>query len=139
MAVGSRRGGASVTSSGEAFGIDQLGSGHDFSETPYLEFMRTASLSVGVYRLAAVASDPQQPHAEDEVYHVLEGEARLRVDGEDLTVRAGTVAFVGAGVEHYFHSIEKDLEVLVFFAPAEYSLTSGVAVQPSELQEGACE
>jgi hypothetical protein len=29
---------------------------------------------------------------------------------------------VAAGVEHRFHSIVEELTVLVFFAPAEYSL-----------------
>lgn len=139
MAAQSRRNEALVTSSGEAFELDRLGSAHDFSEMPYLELVRTASLSVGMYTLAAGARDGQQPHTEDEVYHVVEGKARLRVDGEDLAVRAGTVAFVGAGVEHRFHSIEEDLKVLVFFAPAEYSLASGAPSRLSESKEGSSE
>jgi mannose-6-phosphate isomerase-like protein (cupin superfamily) len=34
-------------------------------------------------------------------------------------VAAGTAVFVPAGVEHNFHSITSELQVLVVFAPAE--------------------
>ncbi|HSG39002.1 MAG TPA: cupin domain-containing protein, partial [Thermoanaerobaculia bacterium] len=35
---------------------------------------------------------------------------------EDMAVGPGSVLFVAARVEHRFHSIAEDLEVLVFFA-----------------------
>jgi len=103
----------------EAFDLARLLSGHDPSEEPYLEFLRVPSLSVGLYALPAGAPDPQRPHTEDEVYHVVGGRARIRVGAEDRAVEAGTVVFVEAGVEHRFYAIEEDLTVLVFFAPAE--------------------
>jgi quercetin dioxygenase-like cupin family protein len=89
------------------------------SEEPYLEFLRVPSLSVGLYALPAGAADLQEPHTEDEVYHVVGGRARIQVGAEDRAVEAGTVVFVEAGVEHRFYAIEEDLKVLVFFAPAE--------------------
>ena len=105
----------------EPFDLPRLLSGHDFTEEPYLEFLRVPSLSVGLYVLQAGASDPQQPHTEDEVYHVVSGRGHIRVGAEDRAVRAGTVMFVEAGVDHRFYDIEEDLTVLVFFAPAEGS------------------
>jgi mannose-6-phosphate isomerase-like protein (cupin superfamily) len=105
----------------EAFDLARLLSEHDSSKEPYLEFIRVPSLSAGLYVLPAGASDPQQPHTEDEVYHVVSGRGRIRVGAEDRGVEAGTVVFVEAGVDHRFHSIEEDLTVLVFFAPAEGS------------------
>lgn len=105
----------------EAFDLPRLLSGHVFSGEPYLEFLRVPTLSVGLYVLPAGATDPQQPHTEDEVYHVVKGRARIRVGEEDLEVGAGTVVFVGARVDHRFYDIEEDLTVLVFFAPAEGS------------------
>jgi mannose-6-phosphate isomerase-like protein (cupin superfamily) len=105
----------------EAFDLNQLLSEHDFSAEPYLEFLRVPSLSVGLYVLPAGATDPQLPHTEDEVYHVVGGRARIRAGAEDRAVEAGTVVFVDAGVDHRFHPIEEDLTVLVFFAPAEGS------------------
>lgn len=105
----------------EALDLPRLLSGHDFSGEPYLEFLRVPTLSVGLYVLPAGASDPQQPHTEDEVYHVVSGKGHIRVGAEDRAVGAGTVVFVEAGVDHRFYDIEEDLTVLVFFAPAEGS------------------
>jgi mannose-6-phosphate isomerase-like protein (cupin superfamily) len=39
-------------------------------------------------------------------------------------VTPGTAVFVPAGVEHHFHSITAELQVLVIFAPAETPATS---------------
>ena len=106
----------------DAFDVSRLVAGHDFFRgEPYLEFIRAPSLSMGLYVLPAGAADPQGPHTEDEVYHVVGGRARIRVGEEDRAVAAGTVVFVEAGAEHRFHSIEEDLTVLVFFAPAEHT------------------
>jgi quercetin dioxygenase-like cupin family protein len=83
------------------------------------EFLRVPALSMGVYSLPAGAEDPQRPHAEDEVYYVVGGRAKLSVAGEDQVAEAGSILYVEAPVEHRFHHIEADLTVLVFFAPAE--------------------
>lgn len=85
----------------------------------YVEFLRVPSLSAGLYVLAAGSEDPQRPHAEDEVYHVVRGRATIRVADEDRPVGPGSVIYVAAGVPHRFHAIEEDLEILVVFAPAE--------------------
>jgi mannose-6-phosphate isomerase-like protein (cupin superfamily) len=87
----------------------------------YHEFIRVPSLSVGVYHLPAGGTDPQQPHTEDEVYYIVGGRAMIRVGDEERPVSAGSVVFVSAKVEHRFHTIEEDLVILVFFAPAEYA------------------
>jgi mannose-6-phosphate isomerase-like protein (cupin superfamily) len=83
----------------------------------YVEFFRTRDLSLGVYRLPAGASDSQQPHAEEEVYHVISGRARFRAVERDVDVKAGDILFVPAGEPHHFHDIQEDLELLAFFAP----------------------
>ena len=89
------------------------------SDDRYLEFLRVPSLSAGIYMLPACGVDPQQPHAEDEVYYVVRGRGMIRVGEEDRAVAPGSVVFVKASVEHRFHSIDEDLTLLVFFAPAE--------------------
>lgn len=88
----------------------------------YHEFLRHPSMSLGLYSLPAGGVDTQKPHSEDEVYYVVEGRGMIHVDGEDRPVEPGTTVFVAAHVEHRFHSITEDLKILVFFAPAEYSL-----------------
>jgi mannose-6-phosphate isomerase-like protein (cupin superfamily) len=100
----------------QRFDLDALRAGQ---REPYLEFLRVPDLSAGIYRLPRGGTDPQQPHAEDEVYYVLAGRARILVGDEDEPVEAGTAVYVPRGVEHRFHDIEEDLTLLVFFAPAE--------------------
>lgn len=89
----------------------------------YQEFVRVPALSVGMYRLPAGAADPQKPHSEDEVYYIVSGRARLRIGQTDHEIEAGSVAYVAAGQPHHFHTIEADLTILVFFAPAEGATT----------------
>ena len=85
----------------------------------YDEFLRVPAMSAGLYELAAGAIDPQSPHAEDEVYVIVGGRGQIRIADQDYLVTAGSVVFVPARIEHRFHSIEADLSILVFFAPAE--------------------
>ncbi len=94
---------------------------HARSSKLYLEFLHVPSLSMGLYRLPAGGVDPQNPHTEDEVYYVIAGQAHLQVGEEDRSVGAGSIVYVAANVPHRFHTIEEDLTVIVFFAPAEYS------------------
>ena len=105
----------------DAFELGQLANECSQSGSQYLEFIRKPSLSAGVYMLSAGAVDQQEPHTEDEVYYVVSGRAFIQVDKESRPVEAGSVVFVGAKVEHRFHTITEDLTILVFFAPAEYS------------------
>ena len=86
------------------------------SKKPYSEFLRVPSLSCGIYHLAKGATDLQAPHDEDEVYYVVDGLGVFTVEGADRTVQKGSVLYVKAGVDHRFHSITKDLTVLVFFS-----------------------
>jgi mannose-6-phosphate isomerase-like protein (cupin superfamily) len=87
--------------------------------TPYLEFLKVPGMSLGLYTLAVGATDRQTPHAEDEAYYVVSGRARVRVADDDRAVEPGAIVFVPARVPHHFHTIEKELTLLVFFAPAE--------------------
>ena len=83
----------------------------------YLEFLRVPALNSGVYVLKAGETDPQQPHAQDEVYYVIEGRATFTCSGHpDSAVSAGSVIYVETGVPHRFTRIEEDLTILVLFA-----------------------
>jgi mannose-6-phosphate isomerase-like protein (cupin superfamily) len=105
----------------EAFELADLLRERTDSGRLYHEFLRTHDLSVGLYVLPAGATDPQSPHTEDEVYYVIAGRAQVRVGEENRAVETGSVVFVGADVEHRFHSIEEELVLLVAFGPAEYT------------------
>jgi len=85
----------------------------------YFEFLRTKDLSAGVYRLLAGATDSQGPHTEAEIYYVVSGRARFVAGERDVSVSTGDILFVPPNEPHRFHDIADDLELLVFFAPAE--------------------
>jgi mannose-6-phosphate isomerase-like protein (cupin superfamily) len=101
------------------FDIRALLDQHCASGRAYHEFLRVPSLSTGIYKIPVGGTDPQQPHAEDEVYFVLDGRGRFAMGEEDTAITAGTLLFVPARMAHRFHDITEDLLVLVFFAPAE--------------------
>jgi mannose-6-phosphate isomerase-like protein (cupin superfamily) len=86
--------------------------------TSFLKFLDVGSLFCEVYSLAAGAVDLQQPHPEDEVYYVFQGNAKIRIGSHDYPVQTGDVIFVPAGETHYFFEIASDLELLVFFSKA---------------------
>lgn len=102
-----------------AFELDDLAAERERAGKLYHEFLRVPAMSAGLYHLKAGGVDPQQPHHEDEAYVVMRGKGKIMVDGEDRDVQAGSVIFVPAHVEHRFHTITEDMEILVFFAPAE--------------------
>ena len=104
----------------QAYELAQLISQREASDKLYLEFLKVPDLSMGLYVLPAGGTDPQSPHTEDEVYYVVSGRAKIKVADEDYDVQAGSIVYVAKNVEHRFHSIEQDLTLLVFFAPAEY-------------------
>ena len=88
--------------------LEESGGGYEIvHESPGLE--------IGVYVLVAPEPDRQQPHADDEVYVVLEGRGTLTIEGESVELGEGKAAFVPAGAEHQFAGYE-GLSVLVVFA-----------------------
>ncbi|MEP7158819.1 MAG: cupin domain-containing protein [Chloroflexota bacterium] len=86
---------------------------------PYLEFLRSESLSVGLYVLRVGDVDRQQPHREDEIYVVMAGQSRFTAGDETRDVSAGDTICVAAGVPHCFHDITVDMQLIVVFAPPE--------------------
>jgi mannose-6-phosphate isomerase-like protein (cupin superfamily) len=101
------------------FHIDDLTPQRAGKSKPYLEFLRVPAMSAGVYVLAKGSTDPQTPHREDEMYYVVRGRARMQIGSDHAEVRPGSVIFVEAELEHRFYDVQEELEVLVFFAPAE--------------------
>ena len=95
-----------------------------FAERPadhtYFELIRVPSMSAGLYVLGPGEEDQQQqPHRQNELYYVFSGRATIRVGGQDRFVEPGTVVYVPNGVDHRFHTVTEELQVLVIFAPAE--------------------
>jgi mannose-6-phosphate isomerase-like protein (cupin superfamily) len=103
----------------QAWELGEIDAGRATPGERYREFLRVPDLSAGLYVLEAGATDPQSPHAEDELYYVVTGRASISVGDEVRAVSAGSLVFVAARVSHRFHDIVERLEVLVVFGPAE--------------------
>jgi quercetin dioxygenase-like cupin family protein len=100
-------------------GLHEVAEQRTRSGKPYREFLRVPAMSAGLYVLPAGGTDHQKPHREDEIYYVIRGRARFKAGPEDREVSGGSVIFVAAEIGHRFYDITEELEVLVFFAPAE--------------------
>ncbi|HKV84704.1 MAG TPA: cupin domain-containing protein [Ktedonobacterales bacterium] len=112
-----------------AFELADLLATQRSGDTLYHEFLREPALSMGLYVLPAGGTDPQRPHTEDEVYYIARGRGMITVGEEQRAVMAGAVVYVPARVEHRFHSVAEELQILVFFAPAEYSQAGGAGAE----------
>ena len=82
--------------------LEESGGGYEVVHT-------SPGLEIGVYVLVAPEPDRQQPHADDEVYVVLE------IEGDTVEVTEGKGAFVPDGADHRFIGYE-GLSVLVVFS-----------------------
>lgn len=101
------------------FHMDELNKIREKKKTLYHSFLNNATMHCGVYHLEAGSKDPQSPHAEDEVYYVQSGNAKLEIAGTSYDCKPGAILFVAAGEKHHFHDIEEDLTLLVFFSKAK--------------------
>lgn len=109
-----------------AFDIEQINLDILKAKSPYFEFLRKPSMSMGLYVLETGGKDLQTPHSEDEAYFVLEGRGKFTQNDEHINVSSGSIIFVPAFAEHRFHSVTENLRILVFFAPAEYSMRNQI-------------
>jgi mannose-6-phosphate isomerase-like protein (cupin superfamily) len=80
-------------------------------------------LEIGVYVLVAPEEDKQVPHAFDEIYVVLDGDAEIEVEGERRPVARGEGIFAAAGADHRFHAFEELTLLVVFNGPQSVSRT----------------
>lgn len=105
----------------KAFTLSVVNATRVQAEELYHEFLRVPAMSAGLYQLAAGATDPQEPHTEDELYYVVQGRSQFQMGHEHIPVEPGALIFIPAHMQHRFHTITEDLSILVFFAPAEYT------------------
>ncbi len=97
-----------------AFDIERVKARLAVAHGGYEIVHESVGLEIGVYVLVAPEPDHQLPHADDEVYVVLEGSGTLDVEGERVELREGHSVFVPAGANHQFVGYER-LSVLVIF------------------------
>lgn len=112
-----------------AFEVEQVKKRLEAGNGGYEVVHSSPGLEVGVYVLVAPEPDTQQPHADDEVYVVLEGRGVLNVEGEEIPVVEGQAIFVPAGANHQFTGYE-GLSVLVIFARGSVTVPGASRAAP---------
>lgn len=81
----------------------------------YEAIHESPGLELGVY--VPPIPDLQSPHAEDEVYVVLEGSGAIVIGGVRQELSQGDQAFVAANVEHRFVDYERLVLLVIFNGP----------------------
>ena len=71
------------------FSLSEITSQRDRSRRLFLEFLRSDSLSAGLYELKSGSEDPQTPHAEDEIYYIIRGRGMIRIDNDQVLALLG--------------------------------------------------
>ena len=79
----------------------------------FVELLRHGSMRTELY--APRGTDPQQPHAQDELYFVLQGSGEFVQDGVRHRCAAGDAFFVPAGQVHRFENFSDDFATWVVF------------------------
>ena len=98
----------------EVFELNKLLSELDGQGGYFVDFITTRGIEAGIIRLHAGEKDTQEPHSVDEVYHVIEGDGFIKLDGKDHQIRQGTSIFVPAKADHRFYGNKQDL--VIFYA-----------------------
>jgi mannose-6-phosphate isomerase-like protein (cupin superfamily) len=80
-----------------------------------MAFLKRGSLDVRLAVAPRVPPTESTPHAQDEVYVVVQGRGVLFHDGRRDRFEAGDLLFVAAGTEHRFEDYSVDLAVWVIF------------------------
>ena len=89
------------------------------SSSYFYTFLNKNTLSVGILVLQPGEKDTQEPHDNDEVYYVIEGDGFLKIKNKNYEVSKDKIFFVKKNVEHYFHANKKELKILYFFGGYE--------------------
>jgi mannose-6-phosphate isomerase-like protein (cupin superfamily) len=79
----------------------------------FVQAMAHGTMSVELY--APRGTDPQQPHAQDELYFIHAGSGTFVNDGKRIPFSAGDCLFVAAGVAHRFEDFSEDFATWVVF------------------------
>ncbi|MDF9796606.1 mannose-6-phosphate isomerase-like protein (cupin superfamily) [Catalinimonas alkaloidigena] len=71
------------------------------------------SLSVEIYKPNTV--DHQKPHMRDEIYVIISGSGKFKIENKTVSFTPGDFLFVPAGMKHRFFDFSDDFSTWVFF------------------------
>ncbi|BBE72752.1 cupin domain-containing protein [Oharaeibacter diazotrophicus] len=83
------------------------------ADHPFAVLMKAGTMSVELY--SPVGTDEQTPHAQDELYVIVQGTGMFNRAGERRPFQPNDVIFVPAGMEHRFEGFSDDFQTWVIF------------------------
>lgn len=98
--------------------------GIDFS-VDVLSFPATQAFDVRVVRVAPGCNNELHKHAHESLFHVISGEAEIRIGDATLGLKPGEIAFVPRWVFHQSRNMSQT-EDLVMLAITDFGLTKAV-------------
>jgi len=101
---------------GRVFELAQLATRLEKEGGYFLDFLKVRNLEAGIIVLHPNEADTQEPHSDDELYYVINGNAWMEMDKKKIQVKEGSIIFVPAGLRHRFYGNVVDLVVLYMFA-----------------------
>jgi len=91
--------------------------GEFFRVLQQTERSQTAVMTIA----AGQDAGPEETHRADQIIYIVEGEAVLRVDGDECRAGAGTLVVIPAGARHHVRNPgRKRLFLVSVYAPPEY-------------------
>jgi mannose-6-phosphate isomerase-like protein (cupin superfamily) len=106
----------------DAYDVNELMKKLKSSGNWFYGFMSKGSMDAGILRLMPGAKDPQEPHANDELYYVISGHGFIRIEKDEIPIKPGSIIFVPAKKRHNFHGNKDELQVLYVFAGEDRDL-----------------
>lgn len=80
------------------------------------EFFKSPNMSLFFFHLNAGQKDNRpESQPQDEVYLIVKGKAKIRMDGQIYPVHDGSIIYVANGVRHRILDVAQPLDVVVFF------------------------
>ncbi|RGP42271.1 uncharacterized protein BPTFM16_02583 [Altererythrobacter insulae] len=83
------------------------------ADGPFFPGLAHGSMTVELFR--PQGEDTQQPHKQDELYLIRTGSSDFLRNGARVSVAAGDVVFVPAGMDHRFVDFSSDFDTWVIF------------------------
>jgi quercetin dioxygenase-like cupin family protein len=87
-------------------------------------YFHSANMTFAYYAVAAGAAIHEHSHANEEVWHVIEGELEVTVDGQTQVAGPGSAAVIPANTTHAVKALTDGRSIVVDY-PLRHSLPGG--------------
>ena len=82
-----------------------------------MDILNTHTMEVGIIKLRKNQKDIQQPHESDEIYYVIGGYGKIKIDKNEYDVKPGNIVYIPKNTSHHFQTINEN-ELIVLYTIA---------------------